>query len=112
MGCPSSEATGDGKGTRLTEEATVGCLEAGGMPLASSWMCGGLRAAKLPWSTPTLTEDHRQSSMLGTESAPDDGIPEFLRRTKAKGAAGDRPRDAGGMASERTIAEEEGEWTL
>jgi hypothetical protein len=41
----------------------------------------------------------------------DDGIPEFLRR-KAKGAAGDRPRDAGGMASDRTIAEEEGEWTL
>jgi Helix-turn-helix domain len=42
---------------------------------------GGLRAAKLPWSTPTLTEDRRLSGMLGTESAPDDGIPEFLRRT-------------------------------
>ena len=39
-------------------------------------------------------------------SAPDD-----LRR-KTKGAAGDRPRDAGGMASDPTIAEEEGEWTL
>src|SRR5262245_63490068 len=67
VGCPSSEATGDGKGTRLTEEATVGISRSG------------------------CTED-RQSSMLGTESAPDDGIPEFLRR-KAKGAAGDRPRD-------------------
>ena len=33
-------------------------------------------------------------------------------RRKAKGAAGDRPRDAGGMASDRTIAEDEGEWTL
>jgi hypothetical protein len=86
VGCPSSEATGDGKGTRLTEDATVGMSRSG------------------------CTED-RQSSMLGTESAPDDGIPEFLRR-KAKGAAGDRPRDAGGMASDRTIAEEEGEWML
>lgn len=62
------EATGDGKGTRLTEEATVGTSRSG--------------------------------------SAPDD-----LRR-KTKGAAGDRPRDAGGMASDPTIAEEEGEWTL
>jgi hypothetical protein len=85
-GYPSSEATRDGQGTRLTEEATVGMSRSG------------------------CTED-RQSSMLGTESAPDDGIPEFLRR-KAKGAAGDRPRDAGGMASDRTIAEEEGEWTI
>jgi hypothetical protein len=42
---------------------------------------GGLRAAKLPWLTPTLTEDRGQSSMVGTETAPDDGIPEFLRRT-------------------------------
>ena len=66
VGCPSSEATGDGKGTRLTEEATAGLSRSG--------------------------------------SAPDD-----LRR-KAKGAAGDRPRDAGGM--NRTIAEDEGEWTL
>ena len=68
VGCPSSEATGDGKGTRLTEEATVGMSRSG--------------------------------------SAPDD-----LRR-KAKGAAGDRPRDTGGMASDRTIAEEEGKWML
>ena len=68
VGCPSSEATGDVKGTRLTEEATVGMYRSG--------------------------------------SAPDD-----LHR-KAKGAAGDRPRDAGGMASDRTIAEDEGEWTL
>jgi hypothetical protein len=68
VGCPSSEATGDGKGTRLTEEATVGMSRSG--------------------------------------SAPDD-----LRR-KAKGAAGDRSRDAGGIASDRTTAEEEGEWTL
>ena len=65
---------------------------------------GGLQAAKLPWSTPTLTED-RQSSMLGTESAPDD-----LRR---KAAAGGRPRDVGGTASDRTVEEEEeDEWTL
>jgi hypothetical protein len=113
VGCPSSEATGDGKGTRLTEEATVG-MSRSGWYAAGKLMDvngGGLRAAKLPWSTPTLTEDRRQSSLLGTESAPDDGIPEFLRR-KAKGAAGDRPRDAGGMASDRTIAEEEAEWTL
>src|SRR5262245_43688844 len=68
VGCPSSEATGDGKGTRLTEEVTAGLSRSG--------------------------------------SVPDD-----LRRT-AKGAAGDRPRDAGGMASDRTTAEEEGEWTL
>jgi hypothetical protein len=68
VGCPSSEATGDGKGTLLTEEATVGMSRSG--------------------------------------SAPDD-----LRR-KAKGAAGDRPRDAGGMVSDRTVAEDEGEWTL
>ena len=58
-------------------------------------------SVKLPWSTPRLTE----------QSAPDDGIPAFLHR-KAKGAAGDHPPDAGGMASDRTIAEEEGEWTL
>jgi len=49
----------------------------------------------------------------------DDGIPEFLRR-KAKGAAGDRPRDAdGGMALDladhpdgRMQTEEEDQWTL
>jgi hypothetical protein len=29
VGCPSSEATGDGKGTRLTEEATVGMSRSG-----------------------------------------------------------------------------------
>jgi hypothetical protein len=68
VGCPSSEATGDGKDTRLTEEATVGMSRSG--------------------------------------SAPDD-----LRR-EAKGAAGHRPRDAGGIASDRSIAEEENEWTL
>jgi hypothetical protein len=69
VGCPSSEATGDGKGTRLTEEATIGISRSG--------------------------------------SAADD------MRRKAKGAAGDRPRDAGGRASDRSIAEEEeGEWTL
>lgn len=82
VGCPSSEATGDGKGTRLTEEATVG-MSRSGWYAAGKLMDvngGGLRAAKLPWSTPTLTED-RQSSMLGAESASDDGIPEFLRRT-------------------------------
>jgi hypothetical protein len=83
-GYPSSEATRDRQGTRLTEEATVGMSRS--------------------------TED-RQSSKLGTESAPDDGIPEFLRR-KAKGAAGDCPRDAVGMASDRTIAEEDAEWML
>jgi hypothetical protein len=105
VGCPSSEATGDGKGTRLTEEATAGMSRNDAAGKLMDVNDGGLQAAKLPWSTPTLTED-RQSSMLGTESAPDD-----LRR-KAKGAAGDRPRDAGGMASDRTIAEDEGEWTL
>ena len=31
---------------------------------------------------------------------------------RAKEAAGDRPREAGGMASDRTVAEDEGEWTL
>ena len=105
VGCPSTEASGDGKGTRLTEEATAGMSRNDAAGKLMDVNGGGLQAAKLPWSTPTLTED-RQSSMLGTESAPDD-----LRR-KAKGAAGDRPRDAGGMASDRTIAEDEGEWTL
>jgi hypothetical protein len=32
VGCPSSEATGDGKGTRLTEEATVGMSRSGSAP--------------------------------------------------------------------------------
>ena len=104
-GYPSSEATGDGKGTRLTEEVTAGMSRSDAAGKLMDVNDGGLQAAKLPWSTPTLTED-RQSSMLGTESASDD-----LRR-KAKGAAGDRLREAGGMASDRTIAEEEGEWTL
>jgi len=102
MGCPSSEATGDGKGTRLTEEAAAGMSRNDAAGKLMDVNGGGLQAA---WSTPTLTEDW-QSSMLGTESASDD-----LRR-KAKGAAGDRLREAGGMASDRTIAEEEGEWTL
>src|SRR5215472_5044489 len=105
VGCPSSEATGDGKGTRLTEEARAGMSRSDAAGKLMDVNAGGLQAAKLPWSTPTLTED-RQSSMLGTESAPDD-----LRR-KAKRAAFDRPRDAGGMASDRTIAEEASEWTL
>jgi hypothetical protein len=104
VGYPSSEATGDGKGTRLTEEATAGLSRSNAAGKLMDVNGGGLQVAKLPWSTPTLTED-RQSSMLGTASAPDD-----LRR-KAKGAAGDHPRDAGGMASDRTIAEEV-EWTL
>jgi len=102
VGCPSSEATGDGKGTRLTEEARAGMSRSDAAGKLMDVNGGGLQAAKLPWSTPTLTED-RQSSMLGTESAPDD-----LRR-KAKGAAA---RYVGGMASDRTIAEDEGEWTL
>jgi hypothetical protein len=105
VGCPSSEATGDGKGTLLTEEATAGLSRRDAAGKLMDVNGGGLQAAKLPWSTPTLTED-RQSSMLGTESALDD-----LHR-KAKGAAGDRPRDAGGMALDRTIAEDEGEWML
>ena len=104
VGCPSTEASGDGKGTRLTEEATAGMSRSDAAGKLMDVNGGGLQAAKLPWSTPTLTED-RRSSMPGTESTPDD-----LRR-KAKGAAGDRPRDAGGMASDRTV-EEEGEWTL
>ena len=99
VGC---EATGDGKGTRLTEEVTAGMSRNDAAGKLMDVNGGGLQAA---WSTPTLTEDW-QSSMLGTESASDD-----LRR-KAKGAAGDRLREAGGMASDRTIAEEEGEWTL
>ena len=102
VGC---EATGDGKGTRLTEEATAGMFRSDAAGKLMDVNGGGLQAAKLPWSTPPLTED-RQSSMLGTESAPHD-----LRR-KDKGAAGNRPGDASGMASDRTIAEEEGEWTL
>ena len=105
VGCPSSEAIGAGEGTRLPEEATPALSRSDAAGKLMDVNGRGLQAAKLPSSTPTLTED-RQSSMLGTESAPDD-----LRR-KAKGAAGDRPRDAGGMASDRTIAEEEGEWTL
>ena len=104
VGCPSTEASGDGKGTRLTEEATAGMFRSDAAGKLMDVNGGGLQAAKLPWSTPTLTED-RRSSMPGTESTPDD-----LRR-KAKGAAGDRPRDAGGLASDRTV-EEEGEWTL
>ena len=48
---------------------------------------GGLRAGKLRWSTPRLTEDRRQSGMLGTELAPDDDIPEFLRRTPSGAAS-------------------------
>src|SRR5262249_23693269 len=31
VGCPSSEATGDGKGTRLTEEATAGLSRSFGL---------------------------------------------------------------------------------
>jgi len=99
LGCPSSEATSDGKGTRLTEEAAVGMSRYAAGQLADV-NNDGLRAAKLAWATPTLTE----------QSAPDDGIPAFLRR-KAKGAR-DRTPDAGGMASDRAITEEEGEWTL
>ena len=98
VGCPSSEATSDGKGTRLTEEAAVGMSRYAAGQLVSNG--DGLAAAKLSWSTPTLTE----------QSAPDDGTPAFLRR-KAKGAR-DRTPDAGGMASDRAITEEEGEWRL
>ena len=105
VGCPSSETIGDGKGTGLTEEATAGLSRSDAAGKLMDVNGRGLQAAKLPWSTPTLTED-RRSSMPGTESTPDD-----LRR-KAKGAAGDRPREAGGMASDRTVAEDEGEWTL
>jgi hypothetical protein len=62
-----------------------------------------------------------EGNEVATETARDDGIPEFLRR-KAKGAAGDRPRDAeGGIGMDladdphgrmQTIKGEEGEWTL
>ena len=96
MGFPSSEATSDATGPRLTKEAAVGMSRYAAGQLTVNNDDGW--AAKLPWSTPTLTE----------QPAPDDGIPEFLRR-KAKGAAGDRAPAAGGMAS---ITEEEGEWRL
>ena len=98
VGFPSSEATSEGKGTRLTEEAAVGM---------SRYAAGQLTAnnddgwAAKPWSTPTLTE----------QPAPDDGTPAFLRR-KAK-VARDRTPDAGGMASDRAITDdEESEWML
>jgi hypothetical protein len=97
VGCPSSEATSDATGTRLTEAAVGMSRYAAGQLSVNNddgW------AAKLPWSTPTLTE----------QPAPDDGTPTFLRR-KAKGAR-DRSPDAGGMASDRETTEEEGEWWL
>jgi hypothetical protein len=99
VGCPSSEAPSDGEGTSLTDEAAVGMSRHAAGQLVDV-NGGGLRAAKLSRSTPTLTE----------QSAPDDGTPAFLRR-KAKGAR-DRTPDAGGMASDRAITEEEGDWRL
>jgi hypothetical protein len=96
-GCPSSEASGDGQGTRLTMEATAGMSRSDAAGKLMDVNGGGLQAAKLPWSTPTLTK---------TEPSPDG-----LRR-KAKRAAGDRPREAGGPASDRTMEEEVGEWKL
>ena len=99
VGFRAAKRTSDGEGTRLTEEAAVGMSRyaVGQLTVNND---DGLRAAKLPWSTPTLTE----------QSARDGGISAFLRR-KAKGAR-DRTPGASGMASDRAIAEEAGEWTL
>ena len=98
VGFPSSEATSDATGPRLTKEAAVGMSRYAAGQLTVNNDDGW--AAKLPWSTPTLTE----------QPAPDDGTPTFLRR-KAKGAR-DRTPDAGGMASDRETTEEEGTWRL
>jgi hypothetical protein len=99
VGCPSSEATGDGKGTRLTEKAAVSMSRCATGQLTVN-NDDGLGAAELPWLTPTLTE----------QPAPDDGTPAFLRR-KTKGAR-DRTPDAGKMASDQETTEEEGTWRL
>ena len=53
VGCPSSEATGD----CLTEEATAGMSRSDAAGKLMDVNGGGLQAAKLPWTTPTLTEE-------------------------------------------------------
>jgi hypothetical protein len=132
---PSRRRTSNGECLARTQPwKAVGMSRSGwyaaGKPMAVDG--DGLHALKRPRSTPDADRRSLAASIIQpgldvlgneveAETARDDGIPEFLRR-KAKGAAGDRPRDAeGGRAMDladdphgrmQTIKEEEGEWTL